>query len=141
MAIIQSDNVLRWRPSVTTDDSDTVSVRGEVALTAPLAAGDTVELVKLPSGVKIVDAILDTNAAAGVGAGTVSDLVGAITVIANNATTAAGAGVDRLDSAAAVQAAPLAGETVFQFNATAGGGAAGDVIGLTVQYRNSRYGG
>jgi hypothetical protein len=138
MAIYRSDNVTVHRPSVTADDSDTVSVRGEFVLPAALVAGDVVELVKLPAGTKIVDAMLDTTAA--VGAGTVTDAANAVTLIAANAVTALGAGVDRLDTAAAVQAAPLPTESVVVFTAGAGGGLAGDVIGLTVQYRNQRYG-
>jgi hypothetical protein len=96
-------------------------------------------MVKLPVGTKVVDVILDTSAA--IGAATVGEEGGSFVAIATNTVTAAGAGVDRLDSAAALSVAPSPVEQMVVVTATAGGGVAGDVVGLTVLYRNQRHGG
>jgi hypothetical protein len=139
MAIITAINASPTRPAVTSDDSEVVAVRGEHVLTAPLAAGDVIQMVKLPIGTKIVDVMLDSSAA--IGAATVGEAGGAFVAIATNAVTAVGAGVDRLDDAAAMAVAPATVEQMVVVTATAGGGLAGDVVGLTVSYRNQRHGG
>lgn len=139
MAIITAINASPARPAVTSDDSEVVSVRGEVTLTAPLAAGDVLRMVKLPVGTKVVDVVLDASAA--IGAATVGEEGGSFVAIANNANTAAAAGVDRLDTPAALSAPPSPVEQYISVTATAGGGVAGDVVGLTVSYRNQRHGG
>ena len=139
MATLISINASSTRPAVTTDDSEVVAVRGEISLAAPLAAGDILRMVKLPIGTKIVDVMLDASAA--IGAATVGEEGGAFTAISTNTVTAAGAGVDRLDTAAALSAAPANTEQFISVVATAGGGLAGGVVGLTVHYRNQRHGG
>jgi len=136
MANFQSENVQAHRPAVTTDDSEVVAVTGSFALTGALVAADTVELVKLPAGCVIVDAILYSSAA--IAAATLS--VGGNAIIGTNAVTTAGAGLDRMDSTAATDAGPAATEQNVVLTSTAGGGLTADVVSATILYRNSRYG-
>jgi len=138
MAILTALNASPTRPAVTTDDSETVTVRGEVVLSAPLAAGDVIQMVKLPIGNKVTDVILDSSAA--IGTATVGEQGGSFIAVSTNTVTAAGAGVDRLDTAAALSVAPSLVEQVIVVTATAGGGLAGTVVGLSVSYRNQRHG-
>lgn len=146
MAILKSVNVTGARPSIISDGSEAVAVRGEYDLSAALAVNDIVELVKLPDDHVIVDCIIDsddvdTGAGIVMSAGLVSDGGAGNELIGNNTLGQAG-GVARLDQRGGLRIAPVAGERTYGIKIQTGpaGGVAVGKVGMTLIYRSARYG-
>lgn len=150
MALIKGQNISRSRPAITTDDADIVSVRGTHIVTAAEAAaavaGDVIQLVKLPVGAKVVDAIAYSSAAETGTADLVEFSDAAGVAIAASGVVAAGAvlngAVHRLDSVAVLDLAPQSAEVYGSvvLGAATPGLTAGTVIVLQLSYRNSWLG-
>jgi len=150
MALIKGQNIDRSRPAVSTDDSDVVSVIGRHTVTAAeaaaAAAGDVIQLVKLPAGSKIVDAIAYSSAAE-TGTADVVELTDAAgAAIPTSTIVAAGAVLDgalhRLDSPQALDLSPQSTETYASvvLGAATPSLTAGTVISLELRYRNNWLG-
>jgi len=143
MALIIGQNATRYRPAVSSSDSDVVSVIGRhtvtAAETAAAAAGDVIQLVKLPAGAKIVDAIVFTSIALAGAANLVelTDVAGA--AIASSVIVTAGTintVPARLNNAQAIDLAPQAAETYAAVVLGAAGTLpAGVVVSLELRYR------
>lgn len=150
MAILKGINIDNSRPAVTADDSDVVSVRGRYTVTAAdaaaAAAGDVIQLVKLPAGAAIVDAIVYSSVAETGTADTVELTDAAGVAVPTSTIVTAGAvlngALHRLDNAQALDLAPQTSETYASvvLGAATPGLTAGDVITLQLSYRNGWLG-
>jgi len=150
MTIYQSVTATAARPAVIADDSDVVSVSGKFTVpasnaTVPLAATDVIQLVKIPVGAKIIDAVVHSVSGLGGVANVVELTNTAGAVVAGSTIVAAGSiaanTVVRLNSVAALNLIPQAVENFASVVLGAASSATtGDIITLEVRYRNSSYG-
>jgi len=148
MALIKGKLIDLSRPAVSSDDADVISVTGNhlvtAAETAAAAAGDVLQLVKLPSNAKVVDCKVYASIALGGVANLVeiSDVAGVVVAGSTLVTAAAINTIPaRLNNAAALNLAPTAAEQyVSVVLGAAGTLPAGTIVSVQLSYRNEWFG-